>query len=133
MNEAEKTVRDGFVNTLEFLSSLPEQREFAANVHYDSYDDEFACWWFDDLYWDEQSAKKMFTPAELAVLVRFTETFDSQLAALGDEKRSIDELHRTPEWQATFLAAGEALPCYPTADLTHRPSGPPPAAAELHR
>lgn len=109
MNEAEKSIRDGLVGTLEFLSSPPQQREFAANVHYDSYDDEFACWWLDEFYPDEPIAKQMFTSKQLQILVKFTQLFESNLAVLGVEKRSIEELHGTPEWQMIVHAAEEAL------------------------
>jgi hypothetical protein len=108
MTKTEATIRESLLNTLSFLSSTSQQREFASKVPYDSYAGEFACWWFDTFYPDEPTAAVMFDPTELLALRAFSENFDRNLTALSDEGFSIDELQATAEWKAIVESARTA-------------------------
>jgi hypothetical protein len=107
VNEAEANIRESLLNTLSFLASEAQQREFAAEVFYASYQDEFACWWFDTFYPDEPSALAMFNSRQLSALTAFSQVFDRNLETIGDEVLTIDQLQSKPEWQAVVASAKE--------------------------
>jgi hypothetical protein len=105
MTEAEASIRESLLNTLSFLASETQQREFAAKVFYASYQDEFACWWFDTFYPDEPSALHMFIETQLAILRSFSEVFDRNLTQLGDGELPVEQLLQKSEWQAVVASA----------------------------
>ena len=108
MTEAEASIRESLLNTLSFLASKTQQREFASKVFYASYQDEFACWWFDTFHPNEPNAPRMFNEAQLTILRSFSAIFDRAIVKLGDCERTIEQLLQEPEWQSVVTSAGEA-------------------------
>jgi hypothetical protein len=107
MTEAQQSIREALLTTLSFLASADKQREFASKVFYSSYQDEFACWWFDDFLPDEPGATEMFTPRQLVVLREFSCKFDSCLESIGAVVMDINSLLQSSEWQALIAKAKE--------------------------
>ena len=105
MTEAHENIRASLLNTLSFLASQTQQQEFAAKVFYDSYQDEFACWWFDTFFPNEQDALEMFTAKQIAILRRFTNAFENCLKTLGSGPLRIEQLHAKAEWQSLIVEA----------------------------
>ena len=105
MTEAQQGIREALLTTLSFLASVEEQREFASQVFYFSYQDEFAGWWFDNFLPDEPSATEMFTPWQLGVLREFSCMFDSCLESMGAVVMDMDSLLQSSEWQALIAKA----------------------------
>ena len=116
MTESEQSIRESLLNTLAFLSSVERQLQFAREVSYPSYQDEFACWWFDTFLPEEQSALNMFTRDQLDVLKCFSETFERESATVGSGPLSINELLASQAWGRVIESATrtqrvlEALP-----------------------
>lgn len=108
MNEAERSIRDSLIHTLRFLASEVQQAEFAAKVHYDVYQDEFACWWFDTFYPDEPEATAMFSDAELKTLRDFSSIFGHATNELKNLPMSIQALQATRQWASVVAGALEA-------------------------
>lgn len=109
MIEAETSIRESLLNTLSFLASEAQQREFASKVFYASYQDEFACWWFDTFYPDEANMSRIFNEAQLAILRSFSTSFGRVLVKLGDSERTIEQLLQEPEWRSVVATASAAL------------------------
>jgi hypothetical protein len=109
MTETQQNIRDSLLTTLAFLASESQQKEFAAKVHYDSYEDEFACWWFDTFFPDEPDALEMFTSKQLAALEAFSSAFDECLREVGCEARTIEQLQARIEWRFFTAVAEETL------------------------
>lgn len=109
MTEAETSIRKSLLDTLAFLASETQQREFAAQIFYASYQDEFACWWFDTFYPDEPDALHMFNEAQTTILRSFSEAFSRNLVELGDGAHTIEQLLQRPEWQRVVATAGTAV------------------------
>lgn len=107
MTEAQQNIRESLLTTLSFLASIEEQRKFASKVFYSSYQDEFACWWFDNFLPDEPGAAEMFTPLQLVVLREFSRMFDTCLESIGSVVMDIDSLLQSSEWQALVAKAKE--------------------------
>ena len=97
------------MTTLSFLASEAQQQEFASKVYYSSYQDEFACWWFDDFLPDEPDAVEMFTTEQLAALRVFSTTFDLCSETLGNEQMTMQQLQAKAEWQSIVSKAKETL------------------------
>jgi hypothetical protein len=111
--------RESCVNNLRFMASHDEQRDFAARVHYDDYEGEFSCWWFDDLVFDSlphgtDLIRRSFSSIELIALAKFTAIFEGLDHSLGNVDRTIDELLDNPDWLKVVEAAAEVLDSVPT-------------------
>lgn len=109
MTETQKNIRASLIDTLTFLASEPKQTEFAAKVHYDSYQGEFACWWFDTFSPDEPDVLEMFTSEQLDALRAFSGAFDECLRKVGFEAQTIEQLQARIEWQSLTSKAEETL------------------------
>jgi len=109
MIEAEANIRESLLQTLSFLASMEQQREFAARVQYDCYQDEFACWWFDTFYLDEPSALRMFSAVQLSELRTFSDAFDNCTRPLDGRNLSLAQLQESPEWKAVAAHAQSTL------------------------
>lgn len=105
MDESGVNIRNHQLDTLYFLSSEAEQREFASKVFYPEYQSEFACWWFDMFYPDKPDSLEMYSMSELEILKRFSTVFDECLDALGFEDMTIEQLQATTAWKAIVSAA----------------------------
>ena len=80
MTTAETSTREGLLIVLSCLASVSEQREFAAEVRYDVYQDEMADWWFfDDLNPDFR--RRIFSPSELEALAAFSKALSANASA----------------------------------------------------
>jgi len=109
MTTAETSIRESLLDILSFLASVSEQREFAAKVRYDVYQDEIACWWFDDIYPDDALMRRIFSPSQLEALVAFSEVFDRVGTSLDGKVLTMEQLQATEEWQRIVRSANEAL------------------------
>jgi hypothetical protein len=109
MTDAEANIRESLISTLQFLGSEEMQIEFAAKVPYRTYQDEFACWWFDTFFPEDQSTSHMFTENQLNELKTFSLAFNSSLSTLNDGDLSIQQLLAKPQWQSVILSAKKAL------------------------
>ena len=111
MTEAQEDIRSSVLTTLSFLASEAQQQEFASKVYYACYQDEFACWWYDDTCYDpdEPGVLEMFTAEQLAALRVFSTTFDLCSEALGSGLMTIQQLQAKVEWQSIVLKAKETL------------------------
>src|SRR5437763_327952 len=105
MTPTETNMRDSLLNTLSLLASEAQLQEFAAKTPYDSFRGEFSCWWFDTFYSKEPSAGRMFSTNELVALSEFSQVFDKNLKALGNEHLTIEELQARAEWRAVLAKA----------------------------
>lgn len=63
---------------------------------------------------DEPFSLEMYSSAELAILKRFSQTFDERLDELGLGEISIEYLQCTAEWKSIVSAAMDAC-----AELEH--------------
>jgi len=104
MNKPEDDIRESLLNTLHFLASEEEQQEFAKKVYYDTYHDEFACWWFDTFFPEDH----IFNKVQISILVEFSEIFDTNLDLIEDNKQTIEQLQKQPEWQKIVASAKNA-------------------------
>ena len=109
MTTAETSIRESLLGTLSFLASVSEQREFAAKVRYDVYQDEIAHWWFDAFFPDDALTCRIFRPSQLEALVAFSEVFDRVGASLDGKVLTMEQLQATQEWQRIVTSANEAL------------------------
>ena len=111
MTESQEDIRSSVLTTLSFLASETQQQGFASKVYYACYQDEFACWWFDDICFDpdESGALEMFTAEQLSALRVFSTTFDLCSEALGSRLMTIQQLQEKAEWQSIVLKAKETL------------------------
>lgn len=109
MTEAQENIRESLLTTLAFFASEKQQREFAAKVSYTSYQGEFACWWFDTFFPDNQGALEMFTPTQLSALRLFSRALDNCLRDIGNGTLAIEQLHALAEWQTLIAKAQETL------------------------
>jgi len=108
------TYRESCLDILKFYSDSTQQLDFASRVYYDDYEAEFACWWFDDLAFEQLPnptglIKQSFSVAEIAVLQKFTEKFDGLDQKLGDVDRTMNELLKNSDWLQLTQAASEAV------------------------
>ena len=108
MDETDKNLRKATLDTLSFLASPEQQREFAAKVHYDNYPGEFACWWFDSFIPESPYTEKRYTNNELTVLHQFSQRLDELLKRLDDKPRTIDSLIGNPDWAEVIVSAKRA-------------------------
>jgi len=108
MTEAEVSIRESLLSTLSLIASEAAQREFAEKVPYSSYQDEFACWWFDTFFPDDPSASHMFSAGQIELLKDFSDIFDMSLLALSEDL-TIEQLLAKPEWQAVVMKAQKTL------------------------
>ena len=104
MNKPEDDIRESLLNTLHFLASEKEQQEFAKKVYYDTYHDEFACWWLDTFSPEDN----IFNKEHLSILTEFSEILDTNTELLGNHKQTIEQLQKQPEWQSIVTSAKNA-------------------------
>ncbi len=109
MTEAQEEIRASLLTTLGFLASEKQQREFAGKVTYGSYQDEFACWWFDTFFPDEPEALEMFNLKQLNALRHFSAAFDRCVQAIGGDALPIESLLASAEWQTVVSKAQQTL------------------------
>jgi len=109
MTEHEASLRESLISTLEFLASEQMQREFAEKVFYRSYQDEFACWWFDTFFPEDQSTTHMFNEHQIAELKQFSSIFDANLCTINDEYMPIEQLLANPQWKEVVESAQKAI------------------------
>ena len=114
MDETDVNIRRHQFETLDFLSSESEQREFASKVFYPAYQYEFGAWWFDMFYPDESFSLEIYSLSELEILKRFSTIFDECFDVLGSDEMTIEQLQSTAAWKTIVSAA--TIAC---ADLKH--------------
>ncbi|NMP15895.1 hypothetical protein [Thalassotalea sp. Y01] len=111
MDSAAQEFRNSCLDTLNFISPVYRQREFAAKVEYSDYKSEFVCWWFDDLVMESlpngtRLISESFNASEKSILWEFTKLFEQNL---NDEELSIDGLLNDPQWMQIMKLAKDTL------------------------
>jgi len=109
MTEDEADIRESLIKTLEFLGSEKMQIEFANKVFYNTYHDEFACWWFDTFLPENQFIRNMFTQNQINELKTFSLVFDACLSTFNDGDLPMQKLLENPQWQTVISSANKAL------------------------
>ena len=109
MTKSEVNIRDSLLSTLSFLASEQEQLEFASNTYYKDFVGEFACWWFDTFYPEEQSAGAMFSLNQINLLRHFSDVFKRGVDAIDSDGLSMMQLQNEVEWQAVMSAARDTI------------------------
>jgi len=97
MDDVTHQFRLSRTDLVEFIASETKQREFAGDVAYANYADEFYEWWFEDWHPESPLFKKAFTSKEIEILEVFTKTWQTFDADLG-ENLSIDDLLANTTW-----------------------------------
>ncbi|MDH5445316.1 MAG: hypothetical protein OEY52_07150 [Gammaproteobacteria bacterium] len=108
MSEITNQFRESRIEIVKFIASESEQREFAKNVAYKNYAEEFFEWWFEE--WDpkEQMFKQAFNSQELELLVGFSETWES-LDPQFCHNMTINELLSNSAWVEVITKAKAVL------------------------
>lgn len=89
--------REAQLSTLRFLADKAQQLDFARNVHYDDYASEIYFWWLDVFDPEDEVFTAAFSAAELAALSRFADLYREFDRRLPERRRTMEELHATPE------------------------------------
>ena len=109
MDEIAKSFRATRIDLLKFYADPTEQRSFANDTHYDDYESEFFCWWFDDFHPGSELFKRAFVANEIETLTAFSAVWGRESALLGEVARPIDDLLSTSGWSSVVEAARHAL------------------------
>ncbi len=109
MTDAEKSIRDSLLTTLEFLASEDQQLDFASKIHYEAYQDEFTCWWLDDFFPNAPEAHSMFSGRELEALRAFSSILERSTQPLEGCRLSIEALQSTNQWKSVVAGAKDAV------------------------